>query len=112
MRGVRVLVADRGAGIPAHLRPKLFEPFFTTKGERGTGLGLWVSHGIVQKQGGNIRVRSSIEPGKSWTVFSVFIPSAIPQRLLRRTAAAQTNSSETRVLATMETQDPRSGTDG
>ncbi len=112
MRGVRVLVADRGAGIPAHLRPKLFEPFFTTKGERGTGLGLWVSHGIVQKQGGNIRVRSSIEPGKSWTVFSVFIPSAIPQSLLRRTAAAQTNSSETRVLATMETQDPRSGTDG
>ena len=112
IRGVRVLVADRGAGIPANLRPKLFEPFFTTKGERGTGLGLWVSHGIVQKQGGNIRVRSSNEPGKSWTVFSVFIPSVIPQVLLRRTAAAQTKSADAGVLAGVEAQEPRSGTEG
>lgn len=73
--GARVLVADRGPGIPETARARLFEPFFTTKGERGTGLGLWVTQGIVQKQGGSISVRSSTVPGRSWTVFSVFVPS-------------------------------------
>jgi signal transduction histidine kinase len=51
-------VADNGSGIPRdHLR-QIFEPFYTTKKDTGTGLGLWVSHGIVQKHGGSIRVRS------------------------------------------------------
>jgi len=62
----------------------LFEPFFTTKGERGTGLGLWVSSGIVQKHGGSIRVRSSTRAGRSGTCFSVFLP----QRALGEAASA------------------------
>ncbi len=54
--GVRVTVADHGSGIPADSAGKLFEPFFTTRDEKGTGLGLWVSKGIVQKHEGWMRM--------------------------------------------------------
>jgi PAS domain S-box-containing protein len=72
--GVQLIVADRGHGIRSEHFPKLFEPFFTTKEDKGTGLGLWVVHGIVQKHGGSIRVRSSATPGRSGTVVRIFIP--------------------------------------
>jgi PAS domain S-box-containing protein len=72
--GVRLTVCDNGPGIAAEVRKKLFEPFFTTKKEVGTGLGLWVSTNVVRKHEGSIRVRSSMESGKSWTTFSVFLP--------------------------------------
>jgi two-component system NtrC family sensor kinase len=49
----------------------LFDPFFSTKDEGGTGLGLWVSYGIVKKHNGNIKVESN--PG-SGTVFTVQLP--------------------------------------
>ena len=75
MSGVRVTIADNGAGILAENRTRLFEPFFSTKGEKGTGLGLWVTEGIVRKHGGLIRVRSSVSPGRSGTTFSVFLPA-------------------------------------
>jgi two-component system CheB/CheR fusion protein len=73
-RGVRVVVADNGPGIPAESRRKIFEPFYTTKGERGTGLGLWVTSGIVQKHGGVIGLRTCRIRGRTGTVFSVFLP--------------------------------------
>jgi PAS domain S-box-containing protein len=73
--GVRLTVCDNGPGIAPEMRRKLFEPFFTTKRDVGTGLGLWVSSNILRKHEGSIRVRSSVEPGKSWTVFSVFFPT-------------------------------------
>jgi signal transduction histidine kinase len=72
--GVRVLVADNGVGIKPEYRDELFEPFFTTKGNRGSGLGLWISREIVQKHGGSIHLHSSTTPGQSGTVFSVFLP--------------------------------------
>jgi PAS domain S-box-containing protein len=72
--GVRLSVCDNGPGIPGEMRKKLFEPFFTTKRDVGTGLGLWVSSNILRKHEGRIRVRSSVQPGQSWTVFSVFLP--------------------------------------
>jgi len=72
--GVRIVIADHGPGIARDTQQHIFEPFFTTKGERGTGLGLWVSHGIVQKHGGRIRLRSRVQPGHSGTVFSIFLP--------------------------------------
>jgi signal transduction histidine kinase len=72
--GVRLSVCDNGPGIPGEMRKKLFEPFFTTKRDVGTGLGLWVSSNILRKHEGRIRVRSSVQPGRSWTVFSVFLP--------------------------------------
>jgi signal transduction histidine kinase len=73
-RGVRVLVADNGPGVSRENQRRMFEPFFTTKGEEGTGLGLWVTSGIVDKHGGWIRVRSSTQPGRSGTCFAVFFP--------------------------------------
>ena len=72
--GARVVIADTGSGIPAENRERVFEPFFTTKGENGTGIGLWVSSGIVLKHKGSIRVRSSTQKGHSGTVFNVFLP--------------------------------------
>lgn len=72
--GGKIVIADTGSGIsPAH-RKKLFEPFYTTKQDVGTGLGLWVSREIVKKHGGNITLRSSVTPGHSGTVFSIFLP--------------------------------------
>jgi signal transduction histidine kinase/GAF domain-containing protein len=73
-RGVRITVADNGPGIaPEHLS-KIFEPFFTTKEAKGTGLGLWVSQGIVQKHQGSIRLRTSIAGTRHGTCIAVFIP--------------------------------------
>ena len=74
--GVRLTIADSGSGIPREVRSKLFEPFFTTKKEIGTGLGLWLSKGIVARHSGSIHVKSSSKAGNSWTVFSVFLPSS------------------------------------
>lgn len=74
--GIRVVIADNGLGIPSAHVAKVFEPFFTTKQEKGTGLGLWVSKGIVQKHEGSISMRSSTRPGRSGTVFSIFLPAA------------------------------------
>ncbi len=73
-KGIRVVVADNGRGIPLDLRHKIFDPFFTTKGESGTGLGLWVGMGILQKRNGSIRFRSSTSTGHTGTVFSIFLP--------------------------------------
>lgn len=72
--GVRISVADTGSGIPPQLRSRVFEPFVTTKGDTGTGLGLWVTSEIVQKYAGRIRLRSSVRPQSSGTVFHVFLP--------------------------------------
>ena len=73
--GIRVTISDNGVGIPAHNIPRIFEPFFTTKGENGTGLGLWVASGIVNRFGGSILTRSSVHPDKHGTRFSIFLPS-------------------------------------
>lgn len=75
--GVLVGIEDCGYGIDAASLPHLFEPFFTTKGEKGTGLGLWVSQGLVLKHGGTINVRSSAAPDNHATTFSVFLPSEL-----------------------------------
>jgi PAS domain S-box-containing protein len=74
-QGVRVLVCDTGNGIPPDVRVRLMDAFVTSKGEKGTGLGLWVCRGIVEKYHGTIRYHSSSEPGHSGTCFSVFLPS-------------------------------------
>lgn len=77
--GARIVVGDTGIGIRPEQRKKLFEPFFTTKEEVGTGLGLWVSREIVRKHGGKIRYRSTVVPGRSGTVFSIFLPAEAGQ---------------------------------
>ncbi len=69
---VRVTIEDNGAGISPDLLSKIFEPFFTTKrvGE-GTGLGLWISYGIIKSFRGDITVWS--EPGEG-TSFCITLP--------------------------------------
>jgi PAS domain S-box-containing protein len=73
-RGLRITVSDNGCGISVEKRAHIFEPFYTTKGSKGTGIGLWVSLGIVKKYGGTMRFRSSVRPGRCGTTFSVFLP--------------------------------------
>jgi signal transduction histidine kinase len=73
--GFCVSVADTGAGIDPQNYRRIFEPFFTTKGDKGTGLGLWLCTGIVNRVGGSIRVWSSRRLGRSGTCFSVFLPA-------------------------------------
>ncbi len=69
-RGVRVTVADTGAGMSQETRQRLFEAFYTTKGENGSGLGLWVSANILRKHNASIQVRSN----HRGTVFSLLFP--------------------------------------
>src|SRR4051794_18814346 len=57
----RLTVADTGAGIRKEIRPQLFRQFFTTKGSSGTGLGLWLTRDIVERNGGKLRFRSRTE---------------------------------------------------
>jgi PAS domain S-box-containing protein len=78
--GVSVLVCDEGSGIPPSIRERLFSPFFTTKSSVGTGLGLWVTRGIVEKQGGTIRFRSGSTP-PTGTIFRVFLCAAMDTKL-------------------------------
>jgi PAS domain S-box-containing protein len=66
---------DNGKGIGVEAMRHIFEPFYTTKGEKGTGLGLWVSRGIVHKYEGVMRVRSSDSGPRRGTTFSVFFPT-------------------------------------
>jgi two-component system NtrC family sensor kinase len=69
-RGIEIAVTDSGCGIPPEDLDKLFEPFFTTKEVgKGTGLGLAVSYGIVQRHGGTIRVQSEVGRGSTFTVW-------------------------------------------
>jgi signal transduction histidine kinase len=73
-KGVYLVVADTGSGMPAEVQKRLFEAFFTTKGEAGNGLGMWVSKEIVDRHEASLRVRSSQRPQQSGTVFRLFLP--------------------------------------
>ena len=74
---VTVTVSDTGHGIERANLSAIFEPFFTTKGERGTGLGLWVTRGIVEEQGGTLRLRSCVSGRQHGTTIRVRLP-AVP----------------------------------
>jgi len=65
---VEIRVIDNGCGIPKEQLPKLFEPFATTKGQKGTGLGLAVTWGIVDNHNGTITVESEVGVGTSFIV--------------------------------------------
>jgi PAS domain S-box-containing protein len=85
--GVRVSIFDTGVGIlPEHAR-RIFEPFFSTKDAKGTGLGLWISKGIVQKYEGSIRFRSMRDGHGNVTCFSVFIPALAASEIPEKAAA-------------------------
>ena len=77
-RGMVLTVADTGSGMSPQTRARIYEPFFTTKGEKGNGLGLWISREIVERHLGALKVRSRQSKdgleGKSGTVFTLFLP--------------------------------------
>jgi PAS domain S-box-containing protein len=72
--GLRITVGETGSGISQEQRSQIFEAFFTTKGISGTGLGLWITKGLIDKHSGAISVHSSTEEASSGTVFSIFLP--------------------------------------
>ena len=74
--GVQTAIGDSGPGISQENQRFVFHPFFTTKGESGTGLGLWLSSGIIRRHGGRMRVRSRVHRERHGTVFTVFLPGA------------------------------------
>jgi signal transduction histidine kinase len=69
--GVEIEVEDTGSGIAPEHRAKIFDPFYTTR-PKGTGLGLFVAHGIVQRHRGAIEVESEVGKG---TRFRIQLPS-------------------------------------
>jgi PAS domain S-box-containing protein len=73
-RGVRITVADNGTGMDTTTLSHIFEPFFTTKGIGGTGLGLWITLGLVKKNQGRIKIRSSTKRDRRGTVVSMLFP--------------------------------------
>ena len=79
-RCIQLTIADNGQGIRKEMIGQIFEPFYTTKGDKGTGLGLWVTKDLVEKHGGKIIVRSST----LGTCFVVRIPVGNPVKVLER----------------------------
>lgn len=71
-----ISVTDTGTGIDTATLNRLFEPFFTTKEDVGTGLGLWVSKGIVEKHHGSLGVTTCTSPQDHGTTFTVTLPLA------------------------------------
>ena len=63
---IRFEVTDNGIGMDEDVAKKLFTSFFSTKGHRGTGLGLMVTHKLIEEHQGTIDVKS--QPGKGTTV--------------------------------------------
>jgi signal transduction histidine kinase len=80
---VRLSISDTGHGIAPPLLEHIFEPFFTTKKDIGTGLGLWVSKGIVEKHQGRLDVVSSQKDEDHGTAFVMTLPR---QGTLRKSA--------------------------
>ena len=75
--GVRLEFEDSGPGISAEVQNRIFDPFFTTKVVgQGTGLGLSLSHGIIERHGGRIQVVS--QPGEG-AVFQIELPLVAPE---------------------------------
>jgi signal transduction histidine kinase len=70
---VVITIADTGEGMPPEVKERLFDAFYTTKGITGTGLGLWITKGIIDKHGGRIRVRTKQGTTRQGTVFQVFL---------------------------------------
>ena len=66
---IEVVIEDNGCGMSDDVRKKIFEPFFTTKlVGQGTGLGMSISYGIIQKHNGQIKVESELNAGTKITI--------------------------------------------
>ena len=91
-KGLYLTVGDTGVGMSTQTRVKSFEPFFTTKGMEGTGLGLWISKGIVDRHCGKILVKSSQGERHRGTVFALFLPFESQPEAAKEPGALTTGS--------------------
>lgn len=84
-------VSDSGRGMPADVLTRIFDPFFSTKGDGGSGLGLAVSRGIIDRHGGSIEVESMPERGTTFTVRLPRCPepSSVPPPAVEQPRAAR-----------------------
>jgi PAS domain S-box-containing protein len=80
---IKLRFADTGTGMREEVRERIFEPFYTTKGVHGTGLGLAVSYGIIERHQGMISVESQLRKG---TTFNIDLPFAENQEQSKREA--------------------------
>ena len=86
-KGVEIVIADDGRGVPPEHLERLFEPFFTTKPDTGTGLGLWVANQIIERHQGSIRAQPATREGSTrGTSFTIRLP--------RRTSRGQFTPAE------------------
>lgn len=86
----RLIIQDSGDGMPPDVRERIFDPFFSTKGSRGTGLGLSLVFGVVERHGGRIDVQTAPGAGTTFTLYFARTKSATPAA----TAGAETPAIE------------------
>jgi PAS domain S-box-containing protein len=99
---LRLLFTDTGTGMAEEVRARIFEPFFTTKGVHGTGLGLFVSYGIVERHAGHISAAS--RPGRG-TTFTVDLPHVEPAPRAPEAGDATAPRAPTRPLSVLVVDD-------
>ncbi|MDA8239009.1 MAG: ATP-binding protein [Nitrospiraceae bacterium] len=81
---VRIVIEDKGIGIPEKYLTQIFDPYFTTK-QKGSGLGLATSYSIIRNHGGVIDVASAADRG---TTFSIYVPTCAPEAAITQPAAS------------------------
>lgn len=96
LKAAWVEVADTGVGMDDETRRRCLEPFFTTKGERGTGLGLAMVYGVIQRHGADIAIDSAV--GKGTTVRLKFAVPAVAATPALRTGSVPVGSRCLRIL--------------
>ncbi len=74
--GIELIITDNGKGMDAQVLQHIFEPFYSTKGDDGTGLGMFITQGIVRKLGGRIEVHSKEQQGTQVHIFLPFVLTA------------------------------------
>jgi light-regulated signal transduction histidine kinase (bacteriophytochrome) len=83
--GTEILVGDEGAGMTPDVQAKLFQPFYSTKGDLGNGLGLYISHEIMERHGGQLRAETELGRG---TVMHMLLPGTSKAELQDQEIAA------------------------
>jgi CheY-like chemotaxis protein/anti-sigma regulatory factor (Ser/Thr protein kinase) len=103
-RGGRLQLSfrDDGAGMTEDVQARIFEPFFTTKGAQGTGLGLFVSYGIIERHEGHISVASSRGRG---TMFMIDLPCVEPNAPTAQTPDARVDGAQEITLSILVVDD-------